>query len=421
MVVVIAICLPAPEDLIAGWEGFLKSLLNILKPIDRAMDYIWAAGTDKKNAGLQKTRIGDDGNDRRNKKLKKLNEKAQGISDEINSLMNDKLSLQKDADNLLNEFKKAQTSEIQQQKAKEYDIKKKQFNELENKINKKDEELKEVNKEIETEKYAVYRNYYFDPPNFLKLSNIIKWIEGELEIQNDYTPPSGVGDIVDRGLESGKDVIMNKMGGYLNDINPFDGLAEWWDESTMVDEIVEERGGRFSGSRGSYPDFLGVSLGSLAPGLFSLAKGFLNKIKKLNKKQSTFNLSEKFQKLIDPIESFIKEIEEMIQMIEDIINAIDAILDINISYLVIKSNNGVPDIINQLENAEGFPNEEKRQIILGGLLGAGIISPTGSEFNFSSYFNEAAEEFKEDKKDMYQDLKNSNEEKGIDFLNKFFN
>ena len=73
-----------------------------------------------------------------------------------------------------------------------------------------------------------------------------------------------------------------------------------------------------------------------------------------------------------------------------------------------------------MQNATGFPNEDKRQIILGGLLGAGRVDPNSGEFDLSGYYNEAAKEFQEDAKDLFNDLKLSNEEKGIDFLNKLF-
>lgn len=422
IVAVIAICLPAPEDLIAGWEAFLKGLLNILKPIDRAIDYVYAGTFNEKNAGLQK--ITFSGEERRAEKLKKLTEKQEIILKELKSLNEEYKKIYDDTTKLRNDYNqiKSPTKEQIQNTQNLIINNNNKEQELADKVNKKNEELKKIQSEIEEVKKDTYKNYYFEP----KLSNFIKWIEKELSINNDYEPPSNRDEIV----KEAEKIIKGSLGSYIGEVigdsatgenAPQAAVVDWWGQSTMVDEILEERSGRLSGSRGKYPDFLGVSLGSLAPGLYSLAKGFLNKIKKLNKKQSTFNLSDKFQQMINPIEAFIKNIEEIILMIEDIVNAIDAILDISITYLVIKSDAGVNDIINQLQNAEGFPNEDKRQIILGGVLGAGTISPTGDEFNFSSYFKDAAEEFKEDKKDMFQDLKNSNQEKGIDFLNKFFN
>lgn len=294
MVVLVAICLPAPEDLIAGWEGFLRSLLVLLKPIRVVIRILFNS-----NGGYIDTWI------------------------------------------------------------------------------------KQISAYL-----------------------------GKPEESSDSDPRS----------ESGKQAAQAAKD-YLDEaeiLSIGDDIADWWNQSTILDEALEDRGGKFSGSRGTYPDFLGFSLGSAFPGLFSIIRGFLRKLKKLNEKESVFTLTEKFEKLVQPIVDFIDDIEDIIKVIDDIINAIDAILNINISYLVIKTSNGIPDIVSQIEDATNFPNEDKRQIILGGLLGAGFVSPTGNEFNFGGYMKEAADEFKEDAKDLLGDLAGSNQEQGISFLNKFF-
>ena len=292
-VVLVAICLPAPEDLIAGWEGFLKSLLVLLKPIKIAIGLLFGDNLDFLDGWINKIEI------------------------------------------YLGMEKSTSTKKYKQA-------------------------YKQVGETVS--EYAE---------------------EAELD-------------------------------------TAIDDIANWWNQSTILDEAIEDRGGKFTGSRGTYPDFIGFSIGSTFPGLFSVIKGFLRKLKKLNEKESTFSLSEKLEKMIQPLTDFIDDIEDIIKAIEDIINAIDALMNINISYLVIKSNNGVADIVGQIEDATNFPNEDKRQIILGGLLGAGMISPTGNEFNFSGYMKESAAEFNEDAEELFSDLKLSNEEKGISFLNKFF-
>ena len=298
-VILVAICLPAPEDLIAGWEAFLRSLLLLLKPIRIAIKLLFNS-----NGGFINTWI-------------------------------------KDISAYLGEPEQESSSDPQSEAAKQ-----------------------------------------------------------AKQLVNDYLEET--------------EFFSSKKDNFVTDI------ADWWNQSTILDEALEDRGGKFSGSRGTYPDFLGFSIGSAFPGLFSIVKGFLRKLKKLNEKESVFTLTEKFEKLVEPITNFIDDIEDIIKSIDDIINAIDAILNINISYLVIKTNNGIPDIVNQIEDATGFPNEDKRQIILGGLLGAGFVSPTGNEFNFSGYIKEATDEFNEDAKDLFGDLKESNQDAGIGFLNKFF-
>ena len=187
-----------------------------------------------------------------------------------------------------------------------------------------------------------------------------------------------------------------------------------------IDDVVQERGGTFSGYRSEYPDFFGISIGSVIPGLFSALKGMLRKLQKFNENESTFSLTEEFELLIAPIEDFIRDVESIIRTIDAIIDFIDAITSISFSYLVIKSGGGIDDITNQLQNAKGFPNEEKRQIIFGAFIGAGTVDPNSGAFDLGGYFKEAAQEFNEDSKDLFRDFNLSNEEMGLSFLNKIF-
>jgi hypothetical protein len=386
MVVIVAVCLPAPEDLFAGldglmksWKFFLKSILLILKPINTLINTVFT--------GITNSPPVNSGEKRKDQKLKNLRNKKKEKDLEIQNI-NTQLD---NIDRSVNPTK---------------------YNELNDKWKKKVEELEEIEKEIQE---TVDDQDFSDDPIILKLNDLIAWIESKLELEEsekESSKPSPKSS--DEATDAATDAATSGVKRVEKEI------SDWWNETSMLDEALDARGGRFTGSRGTYPDFYGFTLGSLMPSLFSVIKGFLRKLKKLNEKESTFSLSEKFQELVEPIEDFISEVEDVIQSIDDIINALDAILNCNISYLVIKSEGGVNDIINQLENATSFPNEDKRQIILGGLLGAGMINPNGNEFNFSQYFNDAAQEFKEDKADLFNDLKLSNEEKGIDFLNKFF-
>jgi hypothetical protein len=185
-----------------------------------------------------------------------------------------------------------------------------------------------------------------------------------------------------------------------------------------IDDIVEERGGLFTGYRSEYPDFFGFSVGSVFPYFFSYIKGLLKKLQKFNENESTFSLTEEFELLIAPINEFIDDIESIIRTIDAIIDFIDAILSISFSYLAISSGGGIEDISNQLQNAKGFPNEDKRQVIFGAFLGAGTIDPNTGAFDLSGYFKEASKEFDEETKDLFRDLNLSNEEMGLSFLNK---
>ena len=408
MVVIIAIALPAPEDIIAGWKGFLKVLLTILKPIATLINLIYTGVTDQNITNKEK-RFKESKNNKTNDKIKSYKEKIKELND---SIREDKTEINK-IESRVGSFQNSLTQE-----QAEIEVKKIQ-NKIKDKENKRDDIKKEYDEEIQKVKSETI-NDYWDFASILDINTLISKIEDALYIEEESKnkPPENRAEAKEQAANaitpdySDEDIS-------IDDIKK--DVAAWWEESgSILDNALEDRAGRFSGMMGTYPDFSGITLGSIAPGLFSRIKGFLNKLKKLNRNESTFDLSEKFEQMITPIRKRIKELEEIIASIDAILNLIDAILNTSLTYLTIKSNNGIEDIIEQLENSTGFPNEDKRQIILGGVLGAGTVDPSGTEFNLQAYFEDAVAEFNELKTDLFSDLASNNEQKGITFLNKFF-
>ena len=403
-VVIVAICLPAPEDIIMGWKGFLKILLTILKPIATVINLVYTGINDVSISATKQKKFEKS----KNNKIKSYEEKIKELND---SIREDKTEINK-IESRVGSFQNSLTQEQAQIEVKK--IK----NKIKDKEDKRDKKQKEYDEEIKKVTSEAV-NDYWDFGSFLDINDLIKNIEEALQIEEDSQ-----NNAPENREQAGKQAAQAITPENSDEIS-VEGIVKdieaWWDEGgSILDNALEDRAGRFSGMMGNYPDFVGITLGSIAPGFFSIIKGFLNKLKKLNRKESTFSLSEKFELMIQPIRNRIKDLEEIIKSIDAIIDLIEAILNINISYLTIKSNNGIEDIIEQLENSTGFPNEDKRQIILGGLLGAGTIDPNGNEFNMQGYFEEASQEFDELASDLFDDLQKNNEQKGISFLNKFF-
>ena len=400
-VVIVAICLPAPEDIIMGWKGFLKILLTILKPIAKVIDLIYTGINDVSITETKKNRsLGDEISERK--------EYIRRLKDNIRSYERDI----KNNDVLVSE--NATPEEIKEKN----DLKAKNQSIIKNLNDILEDRKKQLIVLIEQFKaQSVEDSFLFQ--GFLDINKLIKKIQEALQIEED-SQDNAPEDREEAGKQAAQ-AITPENSDEISVEGIGKDIAAWWDEGgSILDNALEDRAGKFSGMMGNYPDFVGITLGSIAPGFFSIIKGFLNKLKKLNRKESTFSLSEKFELMIQPIRNRIKELEEIIKSIDAIIDLIEAILNINISYLTIKSNNGIEDIIEQLENSTGFPNEDKRQIILGGLLGAGTIDPNGNEFNMQGYFEEASQEFEELASDLFGDLQKNNEQQGISFLNKFF-
>jgi hypothetical protein len=400
--VIVCICLPAPEDLITGWKGFLKALLVLLKPIARVINLTY---TGINNDIVLQIRY-DTYIKNNEEKIRSLIAKKKEFEDEVKKIEKQITEIKNKQKEEIKKDPLALPSNIEPQ----ITIKKNQIQDLFSKSSNIRKEIEEI---AELNRFTVFGD---NNPAIL-INDLISKIEIELSIEDalkNKNPTSReeagnqVYDSVDPDLET-------DTGSILGDI------SKWWnDAGTVLDNGLESRANKFSGSLGNYPDFVGMTLGSIAPGLFTYIKGFLHKLRKLNRKESTFSLSEKYELMIKPITEKIKEIEEIIKIIDAIVNAIDAILGISLTYLVIKSNGGVTDIIEQLENSTGFPNETKRQIILGGVLAAGTLDPNGNEFNMQGYFDEASQEFNELAGDLFDSLKQNNEQKGISFLNKFF-
>ena len=392
-VVIVAICLPAPEDIIMGWKGFLKTLLTILKPIATVINLVYTGINDVSISATKEQKFTTGKIERYKKYIKELKQQIQDVNKQISDLRNSKeLDALEKINNLVSQRDKL--SETKYEKEIEYD-----------------KEIKKIQEKTIDD--------YWDFSSILDINDLIKNIEKALQIEEDSQnkPPENR----EQAGKQAAQAITPENSDEISVEGIIKDIGAWWDEGgSILDNALEDRAGRFSGMMGNYPDFVGITLGSIAPGFFSIIKGFLNKLKKLNRKESTFSLSEKFELMIQPIRNRIKDLEEIIKSIDAIIDLIEAILNINISYLTIKSNNGIEDIIEQLENSTGFPNEDKRQIILGGLLGAGTIDPNGNEFNMQGYFEEASQEFDELASDLFDDLQKNNEQKGISFLNKFF-
>jgi hypothetical protein len=423
-VVVIAINLPAFEDLTSGITGFAQGLLNILKPIEKLTRFTLKINKEKswkeRNQNLENDRIAN------NTKIEK------NVNDFLTNFWNVKVdkngtTYEQKWEKHKKEYEEFKTNKIPRIKylktllddkyfqssrppyQTEYNNLIEVYKNFQDAQTKFNEDFKKTNAEVERlnldiiQQQSYYEGY---------ITKIINFLEGYLYIK-EVTKKFNDRD----EINSDDDDTITELGDFKERL--VTQYESWWD-SLIVDDALNERGGFFSGYRSKYPDFYGITVGSVFPFIFSAAKGLLQNLKKFNENESTFSLSDEFELLIAPIEDYIEDIEGFIYAIDSIIDFIDALTKINISYLTIKTGNGVADIINQLQNATGFPNEDKRQIILGGLLGAGYVDPDSGEFDLSGYYNEAAKEFQEDAKDLFNDLKLSNEEKGIDFLNKLF-
>jgi hypothetical protein len=248
----------------------------------------------------------------------------------------------------------------------------------------------------------------------LAISKIKKLIEGVDESK--YDKIQGLIDTLEKILgiakeqEPEKTTEQNSSSSSDDSIDKYikDGFTEGFDDYTAG----------LNNKFGMPPNFYGVSLGSLFPVPFTYLKFLLGKLRKWNRKQDGPTLSETLEEWLEWFEQKIREIEDIIFLIDQIVQLIDAILGISLTYLIIDTTNGIPDIIAQLESASGFPNEDKNQVILGFLAGFGFPNPNDPSLNLSEYFSSVSSEFNQDAQDLISDLKLQNESDGIGIINK---
>jgi hypothetical protein len=220
----------------------------------------------------------------------------------------------------------------------------------------------------------------------------------------------GIADASNNNNDSTSAPEVNEEGG---------GFEDWWESiKTVDDESLADYTAGLNDRIGMPPNFWGISLGSIFPGVFTYLKFLLDKLRKWNRKQDGPTLAEVFDEWLKWFEEKIKEIEDIIFLIDQIVELIDAILGISLTYLIIDTTNGIPDIIAQLQSADGFPNEDKNQVILGFLAGFGFPNPNDPSLNLSEYFGSISNEFNQDAQDLISDLKLQNESDGIGIINK---
>lgn len=166
------------------------------------------------------------------------------------------------------------------------------------------------------------------------------------------------------------------------------------------------------------PNFIGVSLASLFPGVFTLLNYLVDRLRKFNEDKEEPSLSEFFEEILDWFDDTLQEIDDLLYLVEKITELIDAILGISLTYLRVSTTKGVEDFVAQLEGASGFPNEDSSQVILGFVGVVGFPSPDDPALNLSEYFSEVSKEFNDEAADLLSDLKLQNEGEGLGFLNK---
>ena len=188
-----------------------------------------------------------------------------------------------------------------------------------------------------------------------------------------------------------------------------------WNRPTLQEVLDRNQG--FLQRTGEPPNFIGLTVGSIFSGPITYLKILIARLEAWNEKDDEPGLLDIFKSWINKIDTKIQKIQETILGIEKVIEFIDKLLNISFTYLVIDSNGGVDDIMAQLENASGFPNEEETQIILGCVIG---YSAGGSGFDMQAYFRSVENQFKEEKDGLFEDLRIQNEEDGIAQINKFF-
>lgn len=166
------------------------------------------------------------------------------------------------------------------------------------------------------------------------------------------------------------------------------------------------------------PNFVGVSLASLLPGIFTTLNWLVDRLRYFNSKKEEPTLAETLETWVSYFEEVISEIDDVLYLIEKVVALIDALLGISVTYLRVSTTRGVEGFLEELRNASNFPNEDSSQVILGFVGLVGFPTPGDPALNLSEYFSSVSKEFNEEASDLISDLKLDNEGEGLSFLNK---
>ena len=235
-------------------------------------------------------------------------------------------------------------------------------------------------------------------------ANISKIISPEGPLRSAFNDEDGewknwVSDLTDLERKYGNGILYGLDG---NNRDRAEVAAAFMDQFAGNTVKARQTGG------GAAPDFYGVSVASLFPGLFGeLDKvwSFLNAF--FGDRPSSF--SELIQDAIDLVQKEIDALKKIVDSIDSAVDSLDAFLNTGFQMLEIHSNDGVTDIHDKLVSSEGFAGTSKNTpMFIGGYVFAfGTIDTSHPvSFDIDSYYanrktewDEAKAQFREVKTD----------------------
>lgn len=175
-------------------------------------------------------------------------------------------------------------------------------------------------------------------------------------------------------------------------------------------------------SRGTPPDFIGVSAYQLLPELFDGLDRLIEALQALFKKTSS-GLAQYIKDIIEFIRKEIQEIRMFIQLIQEIIDFIERLLEFNGALLKVEGY-GNAEIVEKMNAANDFPVPPDDKIYIGGGLfcfGFPTDKDNPGSFNLGQFWKDGYKRFEEKVQTYGRETDAATDDSDFDYIKTLFN
>jgi len=170
-------------------------------------------------------------------------------------------------------------------------------------------------------------------------------------------------------------------------------------------------------SRGTPPDFIGVSAYQLLPELFDGLERIIDALRALFEKTSS-GLAKYIKDVIEFLRKEIQEIRMFIQLIQEIIDFIDKLLEFNGALLEVEAY-GNDELVERIVNATNFPVPPDDKIYIGGGLfcfGYPTDKDNPGSFDLGKYWKDGYNRFKDKVVSYGNSIEGASQDSDFDYI-----
>jgi len=170
-------------------------------------------------------------------------------------------------------------------------------------------------------------------------------------------------------------------------------------------------------SRGTAPDFIGISAYQLLPELFDGLERIIDALESLFKKTSS-GLAKYIKDIIEFLRKEIQEIRTFIQLIQEIIDFIDRLLEFNGALLDVEAYGNV-DLVDKIRASTNFPVDPDQKVYIGGGLfcfGYPTDKDNPGSFDLGKFWKDGYNRFQDKVVTYGNDVESASSDSDFDYI-----